>query len=131
MVRDRSFLSSYFLYVSVIGVALTGMALGLPAAVPPATGLSQQTQQERTVLDLRMENAREIRQALARPLPRPEPHSRITIRASHAVGSAAVPSNAHRRKLIAEAREVFANIEPSTSDARSSAYAEPDRHSAR
>jgi hypothetical protein len=73
MRRARGLSSFLLMYVAVIGVALGGIAFGLTAVVKTATGLSQQTQREQTLLDDRMESSREIRQALAKPLPRPEP----------------------------------------------------------
>lgn len=141
MTHDRSFVPSYFLYVSVIGIALAGIALGLTGVglTGIASGLTVATNQETglsrqapTNLDIRMQSLREIQQALAKPLPRPEPLPARTARGmhrvTHAVSYAAVAPKANRRKLMDEARKVFAGIEPTTSDIPSSAYAEPDRH---
>jgi hypothetical protein len=83
-------------------------------------------------LDIRMESLREIRQALANPLPPPEPLLPITFRAAHrtrnALASATAASPSHHRKLIAEARNVLAKIEPTTPMPQFNAYAEIDRH---
>lgn len=125
-------ISKPILYVSVIGIALIGIALGLTAVAKVATELSQQTQRERTLLDLRMESSRQIRQALAKPVPQPEPLPPITDRARHAVGSAAAGTTyLDRRKLMDEARDVFASPHWLSSSARSSAYAEFDPHAVR
>jgi hypothetical protein len=131
MLYPRSFISAYFLYVSVICGALMGAALGLTVIVRPTNELPQQAQREPTLLDQRIDSAREIRAALAKPLPRSEPLPSITARVTHVVGSRVVASKVDRRKLMDEARGAFASIEPSSSDVPSSAYAEPDRHAVR
>lgn len=131
MRRARGLSTTTFMYVAVTGVALGGVAFGLTAVVNAATGLSQQTQREQSLLALRMESSREIRQALAKPLPRPEPLPPITARLAHDVGSGVVASRADRRKLMDEARDAFAGMELSSSGAQSSAYAESDRHAVR
>ena len=53
--------SKLILYIGVVGLALAGIAFGLTAVVKAATGTLQQTQRERTLLDVRVERAREIR----------------------------------------------------------------------
>jgi hypothetical protein len=139
---DRSFLSNYFLYVGVIGAALLSVALGLTDVTGIASGLTVVKKQdsglprrEQTLLDIRIQNQREIRQALAKPLPPLEPLPRITARviptAGNAARSAIVPSQSHPQKLMSEARSAFANIVSSFVNIQPSAYAEIDRHAAR
>ena len=70
----------------LVGIALVCVGLGLTAVVKAASALSQHTQRERTLLDFRMESSREIRQALAKPLPQPEPLPPITARLSSRSG---------------------------------------------
>jgi hypothetical protein len=146
MAHDRGFFPNYLLYVSAIGMALMGITLGLtgaatiifalgPAAVTsnPEIGLSQR---ERTLLDIRMDDLREIRQAVAKPLPSPEPLPRLTVRATaqsthplrNSTSSKMVSLQSNRRKLMVEARKVLEKIEPFAPDAQLSAYAESDRH---
>ena len=141
MVRDRSFLQSYFLYVGVTGVALIGIAMGLTGAA--LTGIASNiaagmtttepgpAPQEFTVLDLRMQNLREIRQALATPLPTPGPLPQITARiartartATTARGHSIVSLQSRPHKLMDRARKVFANIAPPSPAPRANAYAE-------
>jgi hypothetical protein len=133
MLYPRSFISAYFLYVGVIGAALIGTAFGLNAIVTPTptNELRQQAQREPTLLDQRIDSAREIRAALTKPLLRPAPLPPITVRVTHVVGPRVLASKVDRRKLMDEARGAFASIEPSSSDVPSSAYAEPDRHAVR
>jgi hypothetical protein len=141
MSNDRQFFSNYLRYVGVIGLALTGIALGLTGAalISIASGLTvavnpeaEISQPGQTVLDVRMQNLREVQQALAKPLASPEPLTPITARKAHSatrtIGHTVVATGADHRKSMAEARNAFAHIDPNNSDARSSAYAEPDRH---
>lgn len=134
MISDRQFLSNYLRYVGVISVALTGIALGLTggALTGIASGLTVALQSEaempqpgQTALDFKMQNLREVQQALAKPLPPTEPLPPITARKIHSTPRAA---NVDHRKSMAEARKAFAKIEPDDAEVRSSAYAEPDRH---
>ena len=76
--------------------------------VKAATGLSQQVQRDQTYLDLRVQSSREIRQALATPLPPLEPLPPITARPAHAVGSRVVVSQPPRN-LVQEARDALAS----------------------
>ena len=80
MNSDRQFFSNYFLYVGVISLALAGVTLGLMGGVLTSiiSGLAvianpeaELSEQGRTALDFRMQSLREVRQALARPLPPP------------------------------------------------------------
>jgi hypothetical protein len=112
----------------LVGIALVCVGLGLTAVVKAASALSQQTQRERTLLDLRMESSREIRQALAKPLPHSEPLPPITARLRHAVGSAVASINPDRRKLMDEARGAFASPQWRSSGTQLRAYAEFDPH---
>src|SRR6476659_7015757 len=112
----------------LVGIALVCVGLGLTAVVKAASALSQQTQRERTMLDLRMESSREIRQALAKPLPQPEPLPPITARLHHAAGFAVASINPDRGKLTDEARSAFASPRWPSSGTQLKAYAEFDPH---
>jgi hypothetical protein len=150
MTGNRQFFPNYFLYVSIIGLALTGVALALTGGalttiVSASTAMPEveKSKQTQTVLDLRMQNLREVREALAKPLPRPEPlpplsihrtqsaaraiHSTIasSARASYAVGGTKLDHN----KAIAAARNAFAGIEQRSVNIPLIAYTESDRHS--
>lgn len=85
----------------LVGIALVCVGLGLTAVVKAASALSQQTQRERTLLDLRMESSREIRQALAKPLPHSEPLPPITARLRHAKEHRTVHSLRSRQQQLA------------------------------
>lgn len=112
----------------VVGIALVCVGLGLTAVVRAASALSQQTQRERTLLDLRMDSSREIRQVLAKPLPQPEPLPPITARLHHAAGFAVANINPDRRKWMDEARGAFASPQWPSSGIQLKAYAEFSPH---
>jgi len=123
--------SKLILYIGVVVLALAGIAFGLTAVVKAATGTLQQTQRERTLLDVRVESAREIRQALAKPVPHPAPLPPVTTRATRALGRTVVASNRHHPQLMDVARDAFANMEPVSFVAQPNAYAASDRHTVR
>jgi hypothetical protein len=127
--RSRS--SKLVQYVGVVGFALAGIAFGLTAVVKAATGTAQQTQRERTLLDVRIESAREIRQALAKPIPHPTPLPPMTTRVTPAIGPTVAASKRDHAQLMDVARDAFANIEPVFFVPQPNAYAASDRHTVR
>jgi hypothetical protein len=74
-------------YVAVLAVVLVGLGLGLSRAVEKASEFSQRPQQKQTLLDRRIESSREIRAALSKPLPAPEPLQPITAKLAHPAAS--------------------------------------------
>lgn len=119
------------LYVGVIGIALAGIAFELTVVLKTATGALQQTQREQTLLDVRMESSREIRQALAMPVPYPAPLPPMTTRVTRAFVPTVAASIGHHPQLTDVARDAFANMEPVSLIAQPSAYAGSDRHTVR
>jgi hypothetical protein len=119
------------LYVAVVGFALASIASALTAVMNAAAGTAQQTQRERTLLDVRMDSAREIRQALARPVPRPAPLPPLPTRVTRAFGSTVAASIMHQSQLTDVARDAFATMEPVSLVAQPTAYAGSDRHTVR
>jgi hypothetical protein len=145
MIRDRSSFQNYFLCVGVTGVALIGIAMGLTGAA--LTGIASNIvsglditepapgPKEFTVLDLRMQNLREIRQTLANPVPPPGPLPQITARTTRTARTATIARRhsiaslqSRPHKLMDRARKVFVNIESPSPASPASAYAEIDPH---
>lgn len=118
-------------YIGVVGFALAGIAFGLTAVMKAAPGTAPQTQRERTLLDVRVESAREIRRALAKPVPHPAPLPPVTTRVTRALGRTVVASYRHHPQLMDVARDAFANMEPISFVAQPNAYAASDRHTVR
>lgn len=150
MARERSLFSNYFRCAGVIAVALMGMILGLTggALISIGSGLAVvandaetgPSQPQKTYLNIRMESLRRIQEALAKPLPSPEPLPRITAHLATSMSGNApgikivtaqqtrYPAKSNHHQLMAKARDVFEKIEPTAPDAQLSAYAEIDRH---
>jgi hypothetical protein len=81
MPNARALPTAVLTYLGVIGLLVVCAFLGIAMVVKASTAISQRTDRERTLLDLRLESAREIQQALAKPLPPVEPLPVITRKA--------------------------------------------------
>ena len=66
--QTRSTSSSLLIYIGAAATALSVVVLGLTAVVKASTGWSQASPREKTVLELQVESARDIRRALATPV---------------------------------------------------------------
>ena len=135
MKRDHGLLRQCLVYTCIIGVAITGISLGsIGAALVLMTVMNlpleipEQMQEGRTRLDQKMEDSREIRGALAKQLPPPEPLPRVTAHVRSARTRVASPQSTaiHRNRI--KARNAFAGIAPAQASPLVSAYAESDRH---
>ena len=81
--QSRSQSSVVLVYFGVLATALSVTALGLTAVVKASAGLSQDRARDKTVLELQIENSREIRRALATPVSNPPRLPPITARPTH------------------------------------------------
>jgi hypothetical protein len=86
MPNARALPTAVLTYFGVIGLLLVCALLGIAMVAKASTAMSQRTDRERTLLDLRLESALEIRRALAKPLPPVEPLPPITSKAIAATG---------------------------------------------
>ena len=114
----RSLLSTFLLYMIAVIVPGGLAVVGLIWVISGVEGLTTQPDRPKTVLDMRIETAREIRQALATPIPPPEPLGPIQSKATSTLGGAKKAANAPPRlRLPAEARDAFASgLSPSYED---------------
>ena len=124
----HSLLSTLALY-TIAAVVPCGLAVvGLVWLVSGAEGLTTQPDRAKTVLDMRIETAREIRRALATPIPPPEPLGPIQSKAASSLGGAKKVAAGPRLRLPPEARDAFASgLSPSYED-RSAPVRSFDRH---
>jgi hypothetical protein len=109
---------AFVAYCLVGGLAVGGIggaaAVFVKARPDPATATKA-----KTVLELQVESARQIRTALARPVPQPEPlmpiSSKINKPESRVVELASQPAQKQKPRLlprrVRHAREAFASIE--------------------
>ena len=91
-------------YVGVLSVLALVMAYGFARATRASEESTRRTEQEKTVLNQRLESAREIRQALARPVPPPDPLPPINAKLANPekVANVEQPKIAARRKPSTE-----------------------------
>ena len=117
---------SLYLIAAIVPCGLAG--IGLVWLVSGAEGLTTQPDPSKTVLDARIETAREIRRVLATPIPPPEPLGPIQFKAASTLGGAKKVVAAKRVRLPQEARDAFASgLSPSYED-RSAPARAFDRH---
>jgi hypothetical protein len=121
----RSLLLTVPLYFLALGAVFATLYAAL-AALTPAVYASLQEDGERQFsrLEELTASAREVRKALATPLPPVEPLGPITSRPARTMNAKA--ASAPGRKLSAEARNAFASSEPS--GFRGGGGVEFDRH---
>ena len=127
MLKGRTLPALLAIYFVIIGTPLACAAIGLALIVQASAGLPRQTERERTLLDYRVESSREIRQALAKPVPGPEPLPPLTAKPAHEPSARIVSANRPRPRLSKEARDAFASSEW---PAQSRSSVEYDRHTA-
>ena len=139
MKPERSLLRQCIAYICTAGAAITGIffgsigtALVLITAMNPVPEISLGDQDERTQLDQKIEDAREVRESLAKKFPPLAPLPRITARAHYAKVQARVsaPQSASAYRSRMQAREAFARIPLANSAPQVNSYAEVDRHAA-
>lgn len=108
--------STLFVYLAVVATLLGGIGAALMVVAKSAV-VTQQTAQDKSPLQVRLESAREIREALAKPVPAPQPLPPITAKLSKPLTKVAAakpePVKQSRPKVVTQAREVFASFEPS------------------
>ena len=104
----------------------TAFFVGLSLLLPGTETAASLPTREPTRMDLMVANAREIRAALLKPVPPPEPLGPITQKPAHAVQTA---SKAVPRRLPPAALDAYASGAPGWSAASSAAYGgDFDRH---
>jgi hypothetical protein len=108
-----------FSYLLMTLLACSGV--GLAVLVKAAAGLSQPAAREKTLLDLRIESSREIREAFAKPVAGPEPLPPITTNLARGFLAAKPP----RVKFAKEASDAFASSDWSGQSRSTVQY---DRH---
>ena len=124
----HSLLSTLALYV-IAAIVPCGLAtIVLIWLVSGVAGLVTEPDRLKTVLDTRIETAREIQRALATPIPPPEPLGPIQAKPAFTLGGAKKLAATPRLRLPAQARDAFASgLAPSYED-RSAPVRAYDRH---
>jgi len=120
-------------YFAVIATALSTLALGTTVIVKASTGMSEVSARDKTLVELQIESAREIRRALATPVAIPEKLPPITARPARDIRAAAAlhPTKPAQSKLSQEAMNAMAmdqSAPDSSFRSRSQDYPVRDRH---
>ena len=127
----RSTSSSVLVYVGVAATALSVVIVGLTAVVKASTGWSHASAREKTVLELQVESARDIRRALATPVVTP-PLPPITARPARDIQAVAVQEKKPPRiRLPHAAMNAMAMDLNGAYQSAAPSYVVPDRHSLR
>src|SRR5437762_9649318 len=117
--NDRGIPSLLAIYFGIIGTLVAGAGLGLTKIVDASTGMARHSEREKSLLDERLATARNIKQVLAKPVPRPEPLAPITAKPEYAASKVAAAPKPAPPKLSAEARDAMANAASAQSQFRS------------
>jgi hypothetical protein len=125
--KDRGIPFLLTIYFGVIGTLAAGAGLGLMKVVDASSGMARHSERENSLLNERLATARNIKQVLAKPVPRPEPLAPITAKPEHAAAKVAAAAKPARPKLSAEARDAMASTDVSA-PSRSPPAGNYDRH---
>jgi hypothetical protein len=114
-------------YVGVLGTIALGAAYAYSSVTFDTEAGAAQSQREKTILDGRIASAREIKESLRRPIPRPEPLGPITAKLASPRGSAVVAASVPEKKIKLPRAALNAMAMDQSSSHPSGSYANYDR----
>jgi len=106
--NNRSIPFLLTVYVGVLGTLALCVGYAYSSVTFEPEGWETQSRREKTVLDERIATAREIKEALRRPLPRPEPLGPITAKLANPQGSKMASAPEKKIKLPQTALDAMA-----------------------
>lgn len=112
--NNRNTASVLVVYSVVVATLVGGIGIAL-AMVSGSAGSLEQSTRAKTPFEIQLQSAREVREALAKPVARPEPLAPITARLEKPVAKLAAVRPAPKRNpelAMRQAQQAFANIEP-------------------
>ena len=112
--NNRSSISSLIMYVAVAGTLLGGIGVAL-TMVTSSVASQQSVTPVKTPFEIQLDSAREVRAALAKPIPAPQPLPQITAKLERPiakVGARSVPPKRNTELAMRESRQAFASIDP-------------------
>jgi hypothetical protein len=117
MTSSKHPLAALAVYIAVLLTLLGGIGIAL-ATVVRSTGAATASPQEKTALQVQVESAREVREALARPIAGPTPLGPITAKlAKPPAKVAALPTpKRNTEQAMRRGREAFASIDAPPTD---------------
>jgi hypothetical protein len=133
MSEVRKVSAAVVMYSAAIAALIFCAGIGLMIVASASIAPSQKAESEKTILEQRIESAREVRAALAKGVAKPEPLPPITAKLAKDMRSVQTVTAAtvkpERPKLSAQARNAFASATSDLSaSANSRSYSSFDRH---
>lgn len=113
--NNRSSVSSLVMYVAVAATLVGGVGVAL--TVVTSSVVSQPiVARAKTPFEIQLESAREVREALAKPIPAPQPLPQITAKLEKPIAKVAarrpLPPKRNTDVAMRESRQAFASIDP-------------------
>ena len=113
--NNRSSVSSLVMYVAVAATLVSGIGVAL-TAVTSSVASQHAVARVKTPFEIQLDSAREVREALARPIPAPQPLPQITAKLEKPITKVAARSVPLKRTntevAMRESRQAFASIDP-------------------
>ena len=113
--NNRSSVSSLVMYVAVAATLVSGIGVAL-TVVTSSVASQHAVARVKTPFEIQLDSAREVREALARPIPAPQPLPQITAKLEKPITKVAARSVPLKRTntevAMRESRQAFASIDP-------------------
>jgi hypothetical protein len=109
MMENRSSVAVLSVYLAVIA-ALVG-SIGVALAMLGGSVVSEPSPRAKSPFEIQLESAREIRQALARPIPQPERLTPITAKPAKVASARTAPNRHNSDATMRQSRQAFANVD--------------------
>ena len=110
--NNRSSVLSVVMYLAVAATFVGGIGVAL-TAVASSVVSQQSVARAKTPFEIQLDSAREVREALAKPIPAPQPLPRITAKLEKPIAaSRPLPPKRKTEFAMRESRQAFASIEP-------------------
>jgi hypothetical protein len=106
---NRSSVIVIGVYAGVIAALVC--SIGIALAIVSGSIVSEQVPHAKTAFETQLESAREIRQALAKPIPQPERLAPITAKPVKIATAKPAPRKQNPEAGMRQARQAFASIE--------------------
>ena len=108
---SRSSVLSLSVYVAVAATLVGGTGVALTAVTISVTS-EQSVARAKTPFEIQLDSAREVREALAKPIPAPEPLPKITAKLEKPIAaSRPLPPKRNTEFAMRESRQAFASID--------------------
>jgi hypothetical protein len=111
--NNRSSISGLIMYVAVAGTLLGGIGVAL-TVVTSSVASEPSVTRVKTPFEIQLDTAREVRDALAKPIPTPQPLPQITAKPDKPIAKVAarsVPPKRNTEVAMRESRQAFASID--------------------